>query len=96
LKNGGRRPGAGRKRKPENVLKEMELKARIKKAEEAFQFEYDVMNDKSVPWGIRLEASKDIQDRVYGKPKQVTDFQSKGKSLLDILYEVYGLQANVA
>jgi hypothetical protein len=83
---GGKRENAGRKRNPETILKDMEVEARISKAQDAFEFEYKLLNNPKVPWGVRLAAAQDIQDRVFGKPKQATTVTFT-KSLPEILKE---------
>ena len=89
LKERKRRPGGGRKKKPGTVLREMDQAYRIVEAEKSFRFMVGIRDNAKVPWGIRVEAAKDIQDRVFGKPKQSTDLTSGGKNLADILKEVY-------
>lgn len=68
--HGGARRGSGPKPKPETVLKRIEQEKRILLAQEAFEFEVQLMRDPSTPKGIAMACAQDIQDRVFGKPKQ--------------------------
>lgn len=73
IHHGGKRSNAGRKPKPETVLKQMEQDARITEAQASFTFVCTVRDNQKVPWGIRLAAAQDIQDRVFGRPKQAVE-----------------------
>ena len=92
-KNGGRRPGSGRKMLPKNILKKAQIDAKVYQSEKSFEFVCAMRDNKTVPWGIRLAAAQDIQDRVYGKAKQAVDVTSNGRSLVQILAEVNAADA---
>lgn len=68
-----RRPGGGRKKNPETVLREMDQAYRLKEAQKSFIFICKMRDNPEVPHGIRLAAAQDIQDRVFGKPKQAVE-----------------------
>lgn len=76
--------------KPENVLEKLEQQYRITEAEKSFKFIVSLRDNRNVSDSIRFAAAQDIQDRVFGKPKQSTDITSGGRSLIDILQEVHG------
>lgn len=63
----GRKPGAL------NELRKLSMSERIEQAEKAFNFLCNVVNNETYPLSARIEAAKDVQDRVFGKPKQAVE-----------------------
>jgi len=73
MPQGGKRPNSGRKKLPETVFKEQELAYRVDQARKSFEFVCKLRDNPNVHWGLRLDAAKDIQDRIFGKPKQALE-----------------------
>src|SRR5262245_12818755 len=70
---GGKRPGAGRKLSPKKLAKRLSEQMRIDAGKEAFMCELDMMRDHRITPGIRMGCAQDIQDRIFGKAKQMVE-----------------------
>ena len=68
--NGGKRPGAGRKKKAYTLLKERIIEQSLDEAQKSFDFLIQVRDNPQEPVAIRKECAIAILDRVLGKPSQ--------------------------
>lgn len=76
-RNGGRRPGAGRKPGKKNARTiEIEQKAREHTAEALKALLYIAKNGKSEP--ARVSAATALLDRGYGRPRQAVEHTGEG------------------
>lgn len=64
---GGKREGAGRKASEATLLKRRLIQDKVSEAEESFAFLVQVRDDDEESTSYRLEASKEILNRVLGK-----------------------------
>jgi hypothetical protein len=74
---GGKRAGAGRKPKQAAVLRRKFIEDKQHAAEDAFAFLVEVMNNPEAALALRVESARQIQDRVWGKPRQAVDMQQE-------------------
>lgn len=70
LATGGAREGAGRKPSELTILRRLTIAEAHGEAEASLQFCVDIRNDENSPGALRLEAAKEIMNRVWGKPAQ--------------------------
>jgi hypothetical protein len=82
---GGYRPNAGRKPKEASQLRTI-LEGRFKDAENAFQFNVDLMNDPKESKALRQVASIEVMNRVIGKPRQ--SLEHSGPDGGNILFQI--------
>ena len=67
---GGKRKGAGRKPTAATILRKRIAEHGVAEADWAFAFNCHVMRDERAPRAERLAASKEVMNRVLGKPAQ--------------------------
>ncbi len=67
---GGKRAGAGRKKKAYTLLRERIIEVSVDEARKSFDFLIQLRDNPDEPTGIRKEAALSILDRVLGKPNQ--------------------------
>lgn len=75
MPRGGARAGAGRKRK---LIRETWRDAQISHlpaAIEALEITEAIMRNPSIPVDVRLDAAKEVMDRVAGRPTQKHDIE---------------------
>jgi hypothetical protein len=70
---GGAREGAGRKPKEITLLKAKIVKRHKDDADYAIRLLVTVMKDQWMPVEIRMDAAREVLDRVIGKPKQAVE-----------------------
>lgn len=73
---GGARPGSGRKPLAATKLKET-IADYAPAALDALKLCMKFMNDEGLEPSIRLSASREIMDRVWGKPQQKTELSGE-------------------
>lgn len=69
---GGFRPGAGRKPKPLTLLKRAAMSQIENDAAYALRLYVEVMREEEYDIHLRLDAAREVMDRTWGKPAQVT------------------------
>lgn len=85
---GGPRPGSGRKPKAATILK-AKLADFAGDALRAFKFNVQLMDDATQPMNLRQAASREIMDRLWGKPKQAVE-HSGSVNMLDLIIQSTG------
>ncbi len=85
-----RKPGGGRKPKQATILKRQLIENKVEEADASFAFLVTVRDNNRWPKSLRLEAAKEILDRVLGKPKQATE-NEVGEETRKLLREFYAL-----
>lgn len=84
--NGGARPGAGRKKKFTTILREIEIEQAHGEAKKSLDFCIQMRDNEEAAEAIRIEASKVVMDRIWGKPKQAVDVNgSIGLNVTDVV-----------
>lgn len=69
---GGRRPGAGRKPKLITILKREALKHVANDADYMLNLFVEIARNEEFDVKLRMEAGREVMDRVWGKPAQLT------------------------
>ena len=82
MPRGGRRPGAGRPRKAITLVRKTIQEANAD-AETALGFVIGLMQNNSLPIGLRFDCAKEIMDRVWGKATQ----KQEHAGTLHVIYE---------
>lgn len=75
---GGKREGAGRKKKFATQLKERILEEQNGEAAKSLDFCVQLRDEPSAEKGLRLAAATEIMDRVWGKSKTRNEFSGPG------------------
>ena len=73
MPRGGRRPGAGRKKKISTIIREKALQEANDDAKYGLGTLVAYMRDESQPPAFRVDCAKAVMDRVWGRPKQQVD-----------------------
>lgn len=73
---GGKRRVCGRKPKAATILRRQIIENKLEEAEASFAFLVSVRNDEEARTDYRLEAAKEILNRVLGKANQTIDIKA--------------------
>lgn len=79
---GGKREGSGRKPKAITLFIQKVIGWKKSDFEYALALHVGVMKDRQMPLDIRLQAAKEVMDRIGGKPKQAVEHSGELKQLL--------------
>jgi len=86
---GGARQNAGRPPAPKTVLARLALAELDEEAEKSIQFLVNARDNPEIPWGIRVEAARDLINRRFGKPRQAHDVRV-GRTLEELIMHSWG------
>jgi hypothetical protein len=78
MNRGGKRPGAGRPKggvSQKTKLKRLTIEQAGGHAERALALMVEVMDKPLAPLKLRMEAAREVMDRVWGKPKQAINHE---------------------
>lgn len=84
--SGGRRPGAGRKPKLLRTLLQ-EVPGAADDAEFAYGLFRDLMRDPNQMTDVRMDAAREVLNRLIGKPKQAVEVAGEDGGPLRVLVE---------
>lgn len=85
MPRGGRRPGAGRKRKEVVEHRESTLEERLAAAGRALDLHIKVMDSEKVDLRLRLDAAREVMDRIWGKPTQRQEIEADEPVVIEII-----------
>ena len=85
---GGARPGAGAKKKPATILRELCIRENIQEAEKSLEFIKKMRDDVKQAPSLRVECAKEIMDRIWGKSKQSMDFNGSVTARIVMVHPV--------
>lgn len=81
---GGARKGAGRKPNEFKAAREKALKDKETSADDIFNWFISVAKDVTEDKSIRMEAGKEVMNRIWGKHKQAVELAGKDGGSLEI------------